>query len=386
MTDGDETDEGEVSVASEGLDEQLREQLEWLIDVPLFVDEHRIGRLYDIVVGSIFRPYRREPEAGGETEEEREFASGGGSFEGNTDLSLETSELVEMIAGGLPISGGLSLTGMLDGSFERESFDRSSRQFQLVQGPQRQLAQIVLRYLGVVADSDSDGDGGERIQIADSGEFGGEPIVCEGFGEVSDHLGGNCTPTPPRDLLVLELPGVRDSGATTAGGSQESDLATTLVPTAAEFADGAVVSLYRDLRSGRELPPRYPQRDLTWSQLGEYYNSEEDTYDPGARVGDDVLEAREYYWDWFEDSFDPKTVVRTIEEAAGEHGRIEWIDFRLPYTDEGNTLHLHIQGRGAYNTGTFAYNLVKRGYEHGIRLVGTAKSGPDLDVLAIYER
>ena len=29
---------------------------------------------------------------------------------------------------------------------------------------------------------------------------------------------------------------------------------------------------------------------------------------------------------------------------------------------------------------------IKRGYKHGIRLVGTLKSEPDMNVLAIYER
>jgi hypothetical protein len=39
-----------------------------------------------------------------------------------------------------------------------------------------------------------------------------------------------------------------------------------------------------------------------------------------------------------------------------------------------------------YDTGTFAYNFIKRGYKHGIRLVGTLKSEPDMNVLAIYEK
>ena len=49
-------------------------------------------------------------------------------------------------------------------------------------------------------------------------------------------------------------------------------------------------------------------------------------------------------------------------------------------------MHLHIKPRGQYETGTFAYNFIIRAFEHGLRLVGTLKSEPDLNVLAIFER
>ena len=42
--------------------------------------------------------------------------------------------------------------------------------------------------------------------------------------------------------------------------------------------------------------------------------------------------------------------------------------------------------RGDYATGIFAYNFINRGLKHGLRLVGTLKSEPDLNVLAIFER
>ena len=75
-----------------------------------------------------------------------------------------------------------------------------------------------------------------------------------------------------------------------------------------------------------------------------------------------------------------------VEEAASKHGRIRWIAYRVPVTAEGDTLHLHIVPAAIYDTGTFAYNFIKRGYKHGIRLVGTLKSEPDMNVLAIYEK
>jgi hypothetical protein len=75
-----------------------------------------------------------------------------------------------------------------------------------------------------------------------------------------------------------------------------------------------------------------------------------------------------------------------VEKASAELGRIQWIDYRVPVTAEGDTLHLHVCAEGKFDTGVFAYNFVKRGYKHGLRLVGTLKSEPDMDVLAIYEK
>jgi hypothetical protein len=47
---------------------------------------------------------------------------------------------------------------------------------------------------------------------------------------------------------------------------------------------------------------------------------------------------------------------------------------------------MHVQGRGEFATGTFAYNLVKRGFRHGLRVVGTMKSEPGMNALAIFEK
>ena len=68
------------------------------------------------------------------------------------------------------------------------------------------------------------------------------------------------------------------------------------------------------------------------------------------------------------------------------HGRIRWIDYRVPLTKDGDTLHLHISPTETYDTGVFAYNFIKRGHKHGLRLVGTLKSEPDMNVLAIYDK
>jgi hypothetical protein len=52
----------------------------------------------------------------------------------------------------------------------------------------------------------------------------------------------------------------------------------------------------------------------------------------------------------------------------------------------GDTLHLQVCPSGKFDTGTFAYNSIKRAYKHALQLVGTLKSDPDMDVLAIYDK
>ena len=74
-----------------------------------------------------------------------------------------------------------------------------------------------------------------------------------------------------------------------------------------------------------------------------------------------------------------------VETAAKRHGRINWIDFRLPLDAEGNTLHLHVVPGGQWDAGVFGYNFVRRAYKHGVRIVGTLKSEPDMNVLAIFD-
>jgi hypothetical protein len=49
-------------------------------------------------------------------------------------------------------------------------------------------------------------------------------------------------------------------------------------------------------------------------------------------------------------------------------------------------VHLKLSGNGGYPTGTFAYNIIRKGYEYGLRIVGTLSSEPDISVLAAFEK
>lgn len=142
---------------------------------------------------------------------------------------------------------------------------------------------------------------------------------------------------------------------------------TKFMPMAAELNDGRVVTFFGPLvdkfkADGGTLPVRYP----------------EDTETQEGR------EQRDTYWSWFSDHWSAIKAVQVVENTIGDGGRPRWIDYRIPVGDE--TLHLHVAGRGEADTGVFAYNLIKRGWKHGVRLVGTLKSEPDLNVLAIYDK
>jgi hypothetical protein len=131
---------------------------------------------------------------------------------------------------------------------------------------------------------------------------------------------------------------------------------------AAEFENGKVVKLFEQLPSpSGEQPPPF------------------------------VREKKDEYWGWFAKNFNPVQAVEVIEKASGENGKIEWIDFRVPLNETASspkvkTMHLHLVARRNYFTGELAYLAVRRGMSHGLRLVGTLKDGPDINVLALYEK
>lgn len=338
----------------------------WLVDVPLFIDEERIERLYDVAVKDVFKPHRKDPF---EAEEEEESWS-------ETDLDATAGGKV-----GLDSLLSKVVQGEVDAELglhhHREGGERERTQYELSDTPQRRLAQIVLEYYR----SDPKHRGDENGSAEDRNEIGNHFHIVRDRSDVNwDDLIDRGIQSP-RDLVVLVLPGAPEI----YGDEALNGPMTLLFPTAAEFEEGTVEPIYDGISRSREIPPRYPQRELTWSQLGSHYDGLEE-YESGEKVGDDVRNARRKYWQWFANNFDPKQTTREIEEAAEERGDIRWIDFRLPIDDEGRTMHLHLQGREQYSTGTFAYNFVKRGYKHGLVIVGTVISEPDIDVLAVYER
>ena len=144
----------------------------------------------------------------------------------------------------------------------------------------------------------------------------------------------------PRPLVFIDLP-----------------KGTKFIPMAAEFVNGKVVTFFdKLLADDGARPPRYSP------------------------------DAKAEYWKWFDKNFNAERALATLETAATENGRIEWVDFRVPLNDLVQTMHLHIEVAGKYSTGTFAYRLIRRGQGHGMRIVGSLRDGPDVNVLALYEK
>ncbi len=141
---------------------------------------------------------------------------------------------------------------------------------------------------------------------------------------------------------------------------------TKFLPQAAELNDGRVVTFFgpliETLKQDGMLPVGYPVSTAT---------------DAGRLQ-------RDAYWNWFADHWNADKAVKVIGDVIGDGGRPRWIDYRTTFAS-GETLHLHVVARGEYDTGVFAYNLIRRGERYGLRIVGSLKSQPALNVLAIYD-
>ncbi|MDV7351123.1 hypothetical protein R3751_15215 [Halorubrum distributum] len=357
--------------------------LEWLADAPLYIDPDRISALYDAVLmpfasmaGEVeidpedgqglsprHRPERMEIEL---TEEQYQRFNLGGQVGGSLSLGS--------LLGDLSGLGNIELKASGDGEIEEE--DTSSKRvqvvFQEVNQPARQLVQLALHYKLYHQD---------RISFPDPpGDYNWEH---------DEKIGG-----VPRELIFLDFPGIEEA--------EERDLIETrFVPTAAEFNDG-IVPLYS--KFGHNLPKYKELDNITLKNV----NLEEDPVDELnfreiglGEIGPDDVRTRDgenlsrkdllrashrNYWQEFGEIFSATQAIRIVEEAANNHGRLRWIDYRAQLTEDGDTLHLHITPGGNYDTGVFAYNFIKRAYKHGIRIVGVLKKEPDLDVLAIYNK
>lgn len=243
-------------------------------------------------------------------------------------------------------TGGKLTVKVIEGSHSRKSGREKAETtgknravaFEPIRTPQRQLLALVRHYEDAVSD--------RAFYIADptQPEWRDPKTIA--------HV--------PRALAFLDLPGEAEARA-------NNRATVKLIPTAAEFNDGKVVPIF-DKLGGKdgEKPPKYPEAP--------------------SDDGKSVAELRKAYWAWFDQHFSPTRSMLAVEAVAAEHGRIRWIDYRVPVTNDGDTLHLHLQPAGEFDTGVFAYNFIKRGYKHGLRLVGTLKSEPDMDVLAIYNK
>lgn len=305
--------------------------LAWLADAPLFIDERQVSAFYDAVV----MPQSIEGKTVLEVGENNGFKIAGKAA-GSAEIS--TSSLLHWFPF---LSGKASLSAEGSGEYVKGSQDKRTIELLPIATPQRQLVQLALHYSANLHD---------RLFFTEQTDLPNAEWRDKALIQ-----------STPRALCFIELPGLDSlSGEMTP---------TKLIPTAAEFSNGEVVLLY-DLflsKDGRTMPPKYPE-----------YNESQDEATRAA--------LRKEYWDWFHTEFDATKATIIVEQAAKDRGKVRWIDFRMPVNKAGDSLHLHIYPAEKYDIGAFAYNFIKRGYKHGLRIVGTLKSEPDVNVLAVFEK
>lgn len=309
---------------------QLPPELIWLADAPLFIDSYQIDSFFDAVVqpSSKVVKWLCSKDAGSEVTISAKVKGG---------AKLDVSNALGLLGKFFPGLGEASAELEGSGSGKRTNNKHSATEYAPIHSPQRQLLGLTLHYLT---------NQSERVFLIDN-----PSDESWRTNEVLTDV--------PRALVFLEFHGAESNQKT------EGQFGTMLIPTAAEFDDGVVVPIYPELtRISGERPPKYPE----------------------TGSAEELSTSRREYWKWFSKEFSADQAMRAIESAASQHGRIRWIDFRVPISNQGDTLHLHAVPAAKYDTGVFAYNFVKRGFKHGLRLVGTLKSEPDMNVLAIYER
>lgn len=296
--------------------------LAWLADAPLFIDAEQVRAFYDAVV---------RPEA-----EQKKITLSLKSLEAEkTAIGAEakaTISIAKLITTVFPFLDA-SVEAKAQASTETQESKEETRTIELqpISSPQRQLVQLALHY---------------ALQLPSRMKIVVNPANPTWYdAEFIQSL--------PRALVFIDFPPK-----------------TAFIPMAAELNNGKVVLIYEEaakaFTGGQENPNPRP--------------------DEGRLSEKDAREAWDRYWRWFAENFDSYHAMAAVEKTVGDGGRIRWIDYRVPLLTEGKTAHLHVSGHGEQDTGVFAYNLVRRGYRHGLRLVGTVKSAPDVNVLALFEK
>ena len=316
--------------------EELQHRLEalnhlwWLADAPLFIDDELVRRFFDAIV----RPeYERGPETFRSSK--RRYNAIKGQLEGKAKGTLKLPEWLE------PINVSAQLSAGVRADNRREDEQERSIQLIPIWTAERQLEELVRYYFLNYPDN--------LVLVAGDGKgLRGSTLTIETLTTDLSELATDV----PRPLVFLDLPPE-----------------TEIIPIAAEFADGHTCLIYEELALALTTEKGGPIREYP---------------EPSGLSSKEYKEQRLKYWCSFKKHFKSNIAMVAIENASKGHGRIEWIDFRVPY--QSDTIHLHAVPAGNVSRGVFGYNFVRRGDRHGVRIVGTLKDGPDINILAIYEK
>jgi hypothetical protein len=324
------------------LNEVVETNLGWLADAPLFIDGDRIESFYNAVVRPTYQEEGAKLQVKKNTSERIKTNLG-------VTGKLSLGSLGELFAGLLPTAEA-GAEAKQEGEHIKVEEEFSEIILRPINTPQSQLVQLALHYLF---------NQPERLFIVDdlSKPEKRSASPSKGFWRAAPTIS-----KVPREFVFLNLPSREEAR------KHEEVLPTKLIPITVEFENGEIEFLYDRLKGDQEWPPTYPE-DL------------KEEKDP---VG--LAAERKEYWQKFEQSFSPRRSMMALEQAAKNSGRIRWITYRLPLSKDGDTIHLSLSPGEGYDTGTFVYTLIRHGYEHGLRLVGTLRSEPSMNVLAIFEK
>ena len=295
----------------------------FLVDAPMFTDTSLIERFHDAVI----RPNSilvSESETLGAKEERRNKLGAKGKGKGE-----------------IPFVVSLAVQGDFEHRATRTNDASYNRQLDIPRTPERLLEEVVAFYLAHFP---------ERVLRVDP--FNATvAIAADGVDVGYETLDKTCATPGPRPIVLIDAPP-----------------GTKLMPMAGEFRNGKVEVVYNDLIARLSTPD-----------------------EPLKRFGRNMGEVKKAErWKELADRFDSRVAQEVLEAAGLKHdgARFDWIDFRMPWGDEGkpSPFHLHVVPDGRYSMGTFAHAFVHRGFSNGVRIVGTLKSGGDVNVLAIYER
>lgn len=322
------------------------ERLWFVADTPLFLDGDLVERFYD----AVFRP---EVELASKSETlANEFSA---KIAGGAKVSAEVSPKMPPFLSlfGLDVlNAKASAEASVSGEGNTKRTKTGAVNYVAVKSTERRLEKLISLYAEKY---------GRRLFWIDASLKSGHNMKDVGMRLSWGQMANELDKPGPRPIVILDLePGSK------------------LMPMYGELMNGKGCELIKDYLSERarkdenEYPiPKYPSSKLPL---------------------DEQSHLRRQYWEKVNERFESGDVLRVIETAAGdERARFDWIDFRamidLVQSEEMiEPPHLHFMARGAYPTGNFAYQLVRRGHRHGLRLIGTLKKGQDINILAAYER
>lgn len=330
----------------------------WLADAPLFIDAIQIERFYDAVIRPTYVEGATSVSIGSSGE-----VTFGGEVSGGGKLTFGGGLLKWLAGAGAEVNASAkATTGTKDGTSESRL-----TQWIPIRTPERQLTQLIECYNTYLSD--------RLLEIG--------PQADKAKADQLYTPATAATANRPRAMVILDLP----------GSEEAKENVSRLIPMAAELSNGYVKLLYNQLREvqvaklGKEIEKGDVQKlDQLLEPLrpkSVAAGTSESTKHSKPMSADD--EKRR--WEQYFALFDPWDAMKVLEDATVQQ-RIRWIDFQMSciFTSGRKNIHLHVCPGGEFDTGVFGYNFIYRTYKHGIRIVATLKSGPDLNVLVIYEK